>query len=286
MRLDKLVQKKLVGFGRRSVTELFARRAVRVAGAAARKGAIAREGDSIEVALDEHAWIAPETDAHLEVVLETENVVVVDKPAGQPTVPVSLGEGGTLASALLARYPEMAAIGHRPREPGLLHRLDTQTSGLLVAARTARAFETLSTALSEGRIRKRYLAVVREAGLPASGVIDAPLAPARRDSRRVEVVIGRGRAAVTRFSVVSRARGFALVECEVGHAYRHQIRVHLASLGHPIAGDRAYGGPDVPELGERHALHASHVAWAGDEDVPPFEADAPLPRDLAALLGG
>lgn len=283
-RLDKVVQRHLIGYGRRAVAELFARRAVRADGRLVNKGDLSRAGEAITILLSDLQRIAPEPFAPLKVVLATHDVVVVSKPAGQPTAPVILGETGTLAGALLGRYPELSSFGHKPREPGLLHRLDTQTSGLVVAARHEAAFRTLSRALSEGRLEKRYLAIVREAGLADFGVVDAPLAPSAKQSRRVQAVTTGGRPAVTRFNVVSRKGPLALVECVVSHAYRHQIRAHLALLGHPILGDRLYGGPEAPELGARHALHASYVAWAGDLDVPPFEAEDPLPADLAALL--
>ena len=287
-RLDKLVARHVKSGGRRKVAELFERGAVRVGGRVAKKGAVAQEGDAVTVRLA--PAILPEPGAPLDVRLETKDVVIVDKLAGQPTVPARDGDTGTLASALLARYPEMAGVGYREREPGLLHRLDTQTSGLLVAARSATAFATLRKALSEGRIEKRYLAVVLAAGLPEHGVIEARLAPDPHDGRRVVVVDAARDGSddapalrTTRFRTLRVSPPWALLEVEARHAYRHQVRVHLASIGHPIAGDALYGGPRAELPGERHALHASYVAWSGDDDVPAFAVDCPLPADLTAL---
>ncbi|HVW24217.1 MAG TPA: RluA family pseudouridine synthase [Polyangiaceae bacterium] len=307
-RVDKLVAEHGKSGGRRKVAELFERGAVRVGGHVVKKGAVAREGDSVSVHLSDA--IRPEPDAPLVVRLETRDVVVVDKPASQPTAPARDGDVGTLAGALLGRYPEMASVGYRAREPGLLHRLDTETSGLVIAARSPEAFASLRAALSEGRIGKRYLAVVRAADLPESGVVETPLEPDPDDGRRVAVPAGfvRGalgaprdaraaprapqktkadeapRTRITRFRTVHVAHDWALVEVEAPRAYRHQVRVHLAFIGHPIAGDALYGGPKAPLAGQRHALHASYVAWTGDDVVPAFAVESPLPDDLAALV--
>jgi 23S rRNA pseudouridine1911/1915/1917 synthase len=191
-----------------------------------------------------------------------------------------------LAGALVGHYPELASIGS-PREGGLVHRLDTGTSGLLVAARTAAAYPRLREAVRVGALEKRYLALVEPADLPGSGVIDRPLIPDPRSAQKVTWEgpgVSRARFAVTRWRVVERGKRWALVEAEASPAVRHQIRAHLASIGHPIAGDLMYGGTEVPELADRHALHASYVAWAGDDVLRGFAVEAPLPAELLGLL--
>lgn len=287
-RLDKVLLASEPGLGRRRAKALFESGAATCAGRRARAGEPARPGDEIRVELDDDA-AEPEPEAPLCVRLELPELVVVDKPAGQPTAPLVPGERGTLANALVARYPEMAGVGYRPREPGLIHRLDTQTSGLLIAARSSVSFEALRAALRSGKLEKRYLAIVGDRDLPEAGVIDAPLANDPRTPERV-VVAERGdhslyqRGAVTRYRVLERARGRALLEVVAPQAMRHQIRAHLASIGHPIVGDRVYGGELVPELGARHALHASYVACKGDGTLPSFAVRADLPAELTALL--
>jgi 23S rRNA pseudouridine1911/1915/1917 synthase len=282
-RLDRLVARH-VESGRRKIAELFRRGAVRVRGRTAKKGELAKSGDEITVRLA--PLILPEPDLPLDVRLETPHVVVVDKPAGQPTAPARDGDPGTLAGALLGRYPEMAGVGYRSREPGLLHRLDTGTSGLVVAARSKSAFTALRRGLGEGRIEKHYLAIVLAAGLPKSGMIAARIEPDPHDRRRV-IVTGEPREGaaprITHYRALRVEGPWALVEVLARHAYRHQVRVHLASLGYPIAGDSLYGGPKAPLAEGRHALHASYVAWAGDADVPAFAVDCPLPADFAAF---
>jgi 23S rRNA pseudouridine1911/1915/1917 synthase len=284
-RLDKVVTEKLGNLGRRGVARLFLERRIRVGGRAAKKGDRARENDVVRVAVRSVEPIVAESDAPLSVRLETEHLIVVHKPAGQPTVPIRPGEPGTLAGALLGHYPELANVGHREREPGLLHRLDTQTSGLLIAARSTEVFVRLRRALSEGHIVKRYLAVVSSHGLRDFGVIERALVPFVGDPRRVALAeLGAPNPRRTEWKKLRDGPRLSLVEVTAKKAYRHQVRVHLSSIGHPIAGDALYGGPAEPALGARHALHASYVAWTGDDLVPAFAVEDPEPEDFAVLV--
>jgi 23S rRNA pseudouridine1911/1915/1917 synthase len=184
----------------------------------------------------------------------------------------------------------MQGVGYRAREPGIVHRLDIQTSGLVVAARSAASFAHLTRALELEALRKRYLAVVAAQGLPEVGEIARALAPDAVHPERVRVLepgdlTGYARQKTTRYRVLQRSARRALVEVEVGSAFRHQIRAHLAAIGHPILGDAVYGGEPVPELGARHALHASQITWAGDSNAAGFSVIEPLPPELSRLLG-
>jgi 23S rRNA pseudouridine1911/1915/1917 synthase len=288
VRLDRLVVRHVGALGRKGARELFERGRVTVDGRRVRAATPAAAGSRVEIAiLDERP--EPEPLLPLDLRLERSDVLVVHKPASQPTAPLGPGEHGTLANALVARYPELTALGHRPREPGLLHRLDTETSGLLIVARTASAFTTLGHALQGGRIQKHYLAITAAAGLPANGVIEGALGPDPERRGRVRIVPDASgeyaRAARTRYRVLETRGGMTLVELEVERAFRHQIRVHLASIGAPLVGDALYGGAPWPDAGERHALHASYVAWAGDRTLPGFAVNAELPLDMRRLLG-
>lgn len=286
-RLDKFLVQRCPELGRRSAADLIERGLVRVGGRRALKSLRLTAGDVVTLPLDLAEAPAAEPELPLDVRLERSDVVVVEKPAGQASAPLAASERGSLVGALLGRYPEMKGIGYRAREPGLIHRLDTRTSGLVLAARSAVAFEVLRAALESHQLDKRYLAIVEAAGLPDERVIELPLMPGK--AGRVVVAPkgsaeGGARLCVSRVRTLARRGRFALVEVEASRAFRHQVRVHLAASGWPIAGDVDYGGAMRPELSLRHALHASQVAWAGDERVPGFVVVSPLPADLAAFF--
>ncbi|MCC6215026.1 MAG: RluA family pseudouridine synthase [Polyangiaceae bacterium] len=284
-RLDAVVQRRLVTLGRRAVAERFAAGAVRCDGRVSRKGDVAVPGATVEVA-PIAARLEPEPHAVLDVRFVAEAYVVVAKPAGQPTVPLRAGETGTLANAIAARFPEVVGLGRRPEDAGLVHRLDTETSGLLVVARTQPAHDRLVAALGAGELDKRYLAVVSGAPPDDAGEIALALVPRARSGRRVTVAAGTtaGHAARTRYRVLVRGAR-SLIEAQASPAYRHQVRVHLATLGCPIVGDALYGGAFEPSLGSRHALHASRIAWAGAPGLEGFAVDLALPEELARVVG-
>jgi 23S rRNA pseudouridine1911/1915/1917 synthase len=288
-RLDRVVVARVPGLGRRAVRVLCARGAIRVEGKRAAKGLLLSTDAEVTVEPGTSDQALPEPEAPLTVLLERPDLVVVEKPAGQPSAALPGRCQGSLASALLGRYPEMAEFGYGPREAGLVHRLDTETSGILVAARTGLAFEHLRQSLREKAWKKKYLAVVARPPSSASGVVEEPLIPdphhrARMVAARSPGASTRARFARTHWQVLSVGSRYVLLELSVSLAIRHQIRAHLASLGCPIVGDLLYGGPPCPELGSRHALHASYVGWTGDNVVPGFEAEATLPPGVGVLI--
>ncbi len=296
-RLDKLLVQRVAGLGRAGVKRLFSLGKVRVRteleGRAHRasKGEVAQGGQVIEVDVEEHSVDAvPDPEAPLHVVFETAQLLVLEKPAGQPTAPLQPGEKGSLANALVARHPEVKSCGFSAREPGLCHRLDTDTSGLVLAARDPVVFDTLVAGLREGRLDKRYLLVCSAEDLGESGTIDIPLAPHPKDRRRVlacthprDVHRLEPRAASTSWTKLREHGGLALVEARAPRALRHQIRAHFAAIGHPLVGDALYGGEQGRGIA-RHALHAARIAWPGDAVVPAFVVSSPLPEDIAALV--
>jgi 23S rRNA pseudouridine1911/1915/1917 synthase len=296
MRVDHWLVAHLEGMSRSRVRALTGDGQVRLNGRRARKGDRVGAGDIIEVReLPPPAGWAAEPDPSLPLTLlhEDARVVVVDKAAGVPSHPLRFQEMGTVAQALVARFPEMASVGYSPREPGLLHRLDTQTSGVLVAARDAEAFDALRASLREGRFDKRYQALcVGRLGAPQ--LIDWPISADRGDPTRVRVCRDAGEAArlrarpaeteVLEARVLEELAGgpFTLVTVRALMARRHQVRAHLAALGHPLVGDVPYGGPALPGL-DRHFLHASFITFP-HPDGGEVRVTSPLPEDLASLL--
>ncbi len=290
-RVDKAALTLVANVSRAQMKRAILAGAVRVNGRRRPKGALVAEGEIITIVAEEVAArggpAVPEPDAPLHVLFESDGVLVVDKPAGQPSAPLLDGETGTLANALVGHYPELAGVGYSPREPGILHRLDTDTSGLLVVARTTEAFEQLKVGLKADRLRKAYQLVCRQAGLPDQGTIEFPIANHPKDQRRVyacihprDVARYSPRPARTTYEVERRGPAWALVRLEVARALRHQIRVHFAAIDHPLAGDVLYGGEAVA-LGH-HALHAAHVAF--DDSSLGFDVTSPLPAGMAALV--
>lgn len=227
----------------------------------------------------------PDPDVPVSVVHEDRDLIVVDKQAGLVVHPGAGHADGTLVNGLLARYPELAAVGD-PWRPGIVHRLDAGSSGLLVVARTPAARDQLVSQFTEHRARRVYTAVVWGVPEASHGVIDAPVGRSRRDPLRMAVVAD-GRPARTDYLVVEaldRPAELALVECRLETGRTHQIRVHLSSIGHPLVGDPVYG-QRRPRLGlDRPFLHASELAVDHPTTGERWTFHSPLPVDLREWL--
>jgi 23S rRNA pseudouridine1911/1915/1917 synthase len=282
-RLDVVLARRVEGLGRARAKALAEEGQVEVEGRRRSKSYRLSTGERVVIAElppSKDFYCEPDSELPLVVLAETDRFVIVDKAAGVPSHPLRAGERGTLAGSLVARYPEMRDIGYSKREPGILHRLDTGTSGVMLAARTPKAFEELRDLLQTGRIEKRYLArCVGEVVAPQ--VIETPIANDPRDKRKVRACtdpreIKRLDAQPARTEVLSStaAPEGSLVELSANHARRHQVRVHLASIGHPLLGDPLYGGPenDLPH----HLLHASAIRIEGTWTHSPWGHAAPL----------
>ena len=184
--------------------------------------------------------------------LTTDEFVAVDKPAGIIMHPGAGAATGTLAHRLLAHYPELSGVGH-PRRPGIVHRLDKETSGVVLIARTLAMYAQLTQAFERRAVRKQYLMIARGSPKPPRGRIDAPVG--RHPTQRTRMAVARrGRPALTDYRVLDQAPGASLVQASPTTGRTHQIRVHMAAIGHPILGDIAYGGPASGI--ERVMLHA------------------------------
>ncbi len=290
-RLDHYLVRTGHAASRRDATEMIARGAVRLNGRRGIKGAVVRAGDNVEVEpLAALAGIEPEPDAQIEILFEDPALIVVNKPGGVPCHPLRPGERGTVMNAVVARFHETAAIGYKPIEGGLIHRLDNGTSGALMIARTAEAFAQLRPALRAGGIKRKYLAMV--AGrLTAALKLDTPIAHHPKNPRKMIVVADEAeraklaaRPAFTRIEPLRRVGNFTLLAVMPSTGVRHQIRVHLANAEFPIVGDQLYGGPPATSLGAgRFWLHLSEIELESPISGV-IKISAPLPHDLATLL--
>jgi 23S rRNA pseudouridine1911/1915/1917 synthase len=279
----------LTGCSRAEAAELVGAGSVRVGGApATTRSARVAPGDVVEI--ERAAEVgrgdpAADPSVPLTVVYEDPDLVVLDKPAGVVVHPGAGWNEGTLVHGLLARYPELAGVG-QPGRPGIVHRLDKGTSGLLLVARSPRAYEALVEALAARRVRRCYRALVwGQPGAPA-GLIDAPVGRSARTPTRMAVT-ERGREARTRYEVLARYHEpaeLAELACRLDTGRTHQIRVHLASIGHPVVGDARYGGARPAVSLERPFLHAESLGLDHPVSGEHLELSAPLPDDLAAVL--
>ena len=218
------------------------------------------------------------------VVHEDDQLIIVDKPAGLVVHPGAGNEHGTLVNGLLARYPELRGVGEDHR-PGIVHRLDVGTSGLLAVARTERAYRELVAALASRDVGRVYRTLVW--GHPANpvGVVEAPIGRDHRDPTRMAVVVD-GRPSRTRYRVLrqySTPVAASSVECRLETGRTHQIRVHLAAIGHPVVGDATYGGVRPGISCPRPFLHAARLELDHPVTGESLEFESPLPADLAAV---
>ncbi len=223
------------------------------------------------------------TPQQFEIAYGDEHLLVVDKPVGLSVHPGPGHDSDTLVNGLLARYPEIREVGE-PGRPGIVHRIDRDTSGLMVVARTQQAHTLLSEMIRERRVRRAYVALVRGGPETDEGLIDAPLGRDPRNRQR-RAIVEDGREARTRFRVLERLERTTLLELELDTGRTHQIRVHLSSIGNPVVGDSLYGRASKGPGGlERQFLHAAGLSFKHPISGETIELESPLPPDLQMSL--
>ncbi len=296
MRLDRFLAGKFPKISRVFLQGLIENGQVRVNGGGGRKGHVLGDGDCVEVeafVLPEERRIAPNPNIPLSIVWKSEDLLVISKPAGLPTHPNDYSDSETLANALLARFPEVADVGDDRLRPGIVHRLDTDTSGLLLVALTQEAFRAMRKLFDERKVRKRYHALVL-GDVAAEGEIQTPVAHHATNPRKMVAVLegarvrSRVREARTLFRPLERFGEYTLLEVRTLTGRMHQVRVHLSSIGHPLAGDRLYQSARERErdhLGlTRHFLHAVRLEFPlGPEGELKTFSDN-LPAELEDVL--
>ncbi|HVO11568.1 MAG TPA: RluA family pseudouridine synthase [Vicinamibacteria bacterium] len=294
-RLDVWLARSLPALSRARLQALIEAGHVLLDGAPARASTRLRQGQGVLVHLPAPVPAEPgPEDIPLSVVYQDPHLLVVDKPAGLVVHPGAGVAGGTLVNALLRHVPDLSGVGGVLR-PGIVHRLDRGTSGLLVVAKDDETHRALVRQFASRAVDKEYLALVH--GLPARprGEVDAPIGRDPAHRRRMSVRAPRGRQALTSWAVEEAFDGAALLRVRIHTGRTHQIRVHLASLGHPVVGDAVYGGTRTPssrrvatrealQAFPRPALHAAHLAFTHPATGERLAFTATLPADMASLL--
>ena len=282
-RLDHYLQTALPEFSRSRLQEWIKAGRVLVDGAAAKPSHELKGGERIEVspAAPPPLKATPE-DLPVTVLYEDAAVIAVDKPAGLVVHAGAGNHAGTLVNRLVHRFGQLSQTGGDLR-PGIVHRLDKDTSGVLLVARTDAAHRDLAAQFAAREVEKTYVALVH-GKTRDSGVIETPIARDPQRRTRMTAKLASGRAAHTAYRAIERFARFTLLEVKIGTGRTHQIRVHLASLGHPVAGDRLYGAPPLPELCGRFFLHAARIRFRSPAAGVPVTVAAPLAPELVAVL--
>ena len=280
-RLDKFLASRETDLSRAHIAGLVAGGLVKVDGAIVKSSYRLRGGETVEMEMlpPPPSGVSPQ-EIPLSVIYEDEDILVIDKPAGMVVHPAPGHRRDTVANALLARLPGIEEVGDEQR-PGIVHRLDMDTSGLMVAAKNRRAHRHVSGQIKDRSVLKGYTALAKGNIDPPEGVIKARIGRDNRNRKRMAVV-ELGREAETSYRAVESAPGYTLLEVIPKTGRTHQIRVHLSALGYPIVGDALYGGKD-PRL-ERQFLHAHLLGIRLPGTGEYMEFTSPLPADLKAFL--
>ena len=291
MRLDRALALSLPTVSRERLKALISSGNVRHGATLARDPAVKAEaGAAFDIDIPAPTAMRNEAqDIALDIVFEDDHLLIVDKPAGLVVHPAAGNLDGTLVNALLHHCAgRLSGIGGVAR-PGIVHRIDKDTSGLLVVAKTDPAHEGLSAQFAKHTIDRRYTAIV--AGIPGrEGTVDAPLARSPHDRKKIAIQ-SHGKRAVTHFSLVEPLRRAAMVECRLETGRTHQVRVHMASIGNPLIGDPVYGR-NRPEHRDvlarldfkRQALHAAHLGFIHPVTSTTMAFESKLPHDMQALF--
>jgi 23S rRNA pseudouridine1911/1915/1917 synthase len=285
-RLDHYLQAQLPGYSRARLQSWIKQGRVLVNGAAAKASLILRGEEQIEVSpADLPPLEAAPEDLPVEILYEDAAVIAVDKPAGLVVHAGAGARSGTLVNRLVHHFGALSKVGGELR-PGIVHRIDRGTSGVLLVARTDAAHRSLAGQFASRTVGKTYLALV-QGRLPAdSGRITSPITRDPVHRTRMTARLGRGRDALTDYRVRRRYEGFTELEVTIGTGRTHQIRAHLASIGHPVAGDRLYGArPHEVGGAKRIFLHAWRITFASPATGAKVTVEAPVPENLRHWLG-
>ena len=284
LRLDAFLAKQLPELSRSRIQQLLEQGCILAEGRPGKKNQRLSPGERILLDLPEPAEADPEPEEiPLDILFEDEDLLVVNKPKGMVVHPAPGHESGTLVNALLHHCGDsLSGIGGVKR-PGIVHRLDKDTSGLMLAAKTDRAHASLAAQLGDHSLHRVYAALLIGTPRPPEGTVDLPVGRHPRDRKKMAAGIPGGRPAVTHYRVLETFPGYSYAECVLETGRTHQIRVHMASLGHPVAGDPLYGGRCPLPLSSQ-CLHAREICFRHPVTGEEMTFSCPLPREFSAVL--
>ncbi|MBE3036483.1 MAG: RluA family pseudouridine synthase [Candidatus Atribacteria bacterium] len=285
IRIDLYLTQKEICPSRSQIRNLIVQGQIRVNSTPVKPSYILKNGDRINIALPEQKELQIKAEAiPLDIIYEDEYLVVVNKPANMIVHPAGKICSGTLVNALLYHCQDsLSGIGGVIR-PGIVHRLDKDTSGLIVSAKNDFAHLDLSRQIKDHQVTKKYLALVHGNMKDDSGIIDAPIGRSLKNRKKMAVTEGKSREAITQFQVLKRFSGYTLVEAVLRTGRTHQLRVHLAFIGHPIVGDQLYGQRKQGLNINRQALHSHILGFVHPSSKKYMEFSAPLPQDMQELI--
>lgn len=288
-RLDHFLHEHLPEYSRSRLQDWIKAGCVLVDGVPGRASSLVRAGATVDATpVDPPPLHATPEAIPLTILYEDDDLVAVDKPAGMVVHAGAGVHSGTLVNALLHRFGQLSSLAGELR-PGIVHRLDRFTSGVLLVAKNDAAHRQLAAQFSGRKVQKFYLTLVHGRVARETGRIESPIARDPVKRTRMTTRLSRGRAAWSEYRVLRRLEGFTLLEVRIGTGRTHQIRVHLSSIGHPVAGDSLYGAPariaGHPPLG-RYFLHSHRITFARPSDGEPVTVVSPLPEELRSWLEG
>jgi len=286
IRIDLYLTQKEIYPSRSQIRNLIAQDKIKVNNNQVKPSYILKNGDVIDLAIPENKELEIKAEAiPLDIIYEDEHLVMINKPANMIVHPAGKIRSGTLVNALLYHCRDsLSGIGGIIR-PGIVHRLDKNTSGLMVAAKNDFAHLDLSKQIKEHQVTKKYLALIHGSLKEDSGIIDAPIGRSMKNRKKMAVTVeGKSREAVTQFKVLKRFSGYSLVEATLRTGRTHQIRVHLAFIGYPIVGDQLYGHKKQGLNIGRQALHSHILGFVHPLSKKYMEFCAPLPQDMQEII--
>lgn len=283
VRIDLYISKKIENLSRSYVQKLIDESNISVNGKQIKSNYKVKKGDSISVCIPDPVKLdVAAEDIDLDILYEDDDIIVVNKPQGMVVHPAAGNFSGTMVNALLNHCKNLSGINGVMR-PGIVHRIDKDTSGVIIAAKNDISHKNLAKQIKDHTVNRRYIALVEGVVKPDSGTIDGPIGRHPVDRKRMDVVLN-GRPAVTHFKVIERFRNYTLIEARLETGRTHQIRVHMAHIGHPVVGDPVYGLKKQRFKLKGQALHAAVLGFVHPRTGEYMEFKAPLPSYFQELI--